>query len=93
MPLIYSLLAGVVKHLPDEIPEKKEDKDLMKDDYIGQVVFDLNEVPKWVSPYSPLAPPWNRLEDRKGDKVKGELMLVVWIGTLPRSVPRCYSLF
>lgn len=24
VPLIYSLLAGVVKHLPDEIPEKKE---------------------------------------------------------------------
>ena len=26
VPLIYSLLAGVVKHLPDEIPEKKEIK-------------------------------------------------------------------
>ncbi|KAK9267322.1 hypothetical protein L1049_009746 [Liquidambar formosana] len=29
-PLIYSLLAGVVKHLPDEIPEKKEIRRMRK---------------------------------------------------------------
>ncbi|VAI90706.1 unnamed protein product [Triticum turgidum subsp. durum] len=35
-------------------------------------------------PDSPLAPQWYRLEERRGDggyKVRGELMLAVWIGT------------
>lgn len=58
-----------------------KDKDFVKDDFIGRVVFDLNEVPKRVPPDSPLAPQWYRLEDRKGEKVKGELMLAVWMGT------------
>ncbi|KAK9128563.1 hypothetical protein Syun_017360 [Stephania yunnanensis] len=58
-----------------------KDKDLVKDDMIGRVNFDLNEIPKRVPPDSPLAPQWYRLEDRKGDKVKGELMLAVWMGT------------
>ncbi|KAL5981515.1 Multiple C2 domain and transmembrane region protein 7 [Asimina triloba] len=58
-----------------------KDKDLVKDDYVGTVRFDLNEVPTRVPPDSPLAPEWYRLEDKKGDKVKGELMLAVWIGT------------
>ena len=48
-----------------------KDKDLVKDDFIGRVVFDLNEVPKRVPPDSPLAPQWYRLEDRHGHKVKG----------------------
>ncbi|CAN1307189.1 FT-interacting protein 3 [Linum perenne] len=58
-----------------------KDKDFVKDDFIGRVMFDLNEVPKRVPPDSPLAPQWYRLEDRKGDKGKGELMLAVWMGT------------
>ncbi|CAD6339020.1 unnamed protein product [Miscanthus lutarioriparius] len=58
-----------------------KDKDLVKDDFIGRVIFDLNEVPKRVPPDSPLAPQWYRLEDRNGHKVKGELMLAVWMGT------------
>ncbi|CAO2837237.1 unnamed protein product [Amaranthus hypochondriacus] len=58
-----------------------KDKDVVKDDFIGRVIFDLNEVPKRVPPDSPLAPQWYRLEDRKGDKAKGELMLAVWMGT------------
>ncbi|KAG9441211.1 hypothetical protein H6P81_017065 [Aristolochia fimbriata] len=58
-----------------------KDKDLMKDDFVGIVRFDLNEVPTRVPPDSPLAPQWYRLEDKKGDKTKGELMLAVWIGT------------
>lgn len=58
-----------------------KDKDLVKDDFVGLVRFDLNEVPKRVPPDSPLAPEWYRLEDKKGDKIKGELMLAVWIGT------------
>ncbi|XP_072963949.1 FT-interacting protein 7 [Typha angustifolia] len=58
-----------------------KDKDSAKDDFIGHVIFDLNEIPKRVPPDSPLAPQWYRLEDRKGEKVKGELMLAVWMGT------------
>ncbi|PWA46512.1 hypothetical protein CTI12_AA507970 [Artemisia annua] len=58
-----------------------KDKDVMKDDFIGRVFFDLNEIPKRVPPDSPLAPQWYRLEERKGEKLKGELMLAVWWGT------------
>ncbi|CAM8960886.1 unnamed protein product [Rhodiola kirilowii] len=58
-----------------------KDKDFVKDDFMGRVLFDLNEVPKRVPPDSPLAPQWYRLEDRKGDKVRGELMLAVWMGS------------
>ncbi|KAG8646805.1 hypothetical protein MANES_09G031600v8 [Manihot esculenta] len=53
-----------------------------RDDYIGKVIFDMHEVPTRVPPDSPLAPQWYRLEDRHGDsKVKGEVMLAVWMGT------------
>ncbi|KAM3339656.1 hypothetical protein P3S68_029525 [Capsicum galapagoense] len=54
-----------------------KDKDVVKDDFVGRVMFDLNEIPKRVPPDSPLAPQWYRLEDRNGNKVKGELMLAV----------------
>ncbi|KAA0063103.1 hypothetical protein IC582_019221 [Cucumis melo] len=59
------------------------DKEMVpRDQYVGKVVFDLNEVPTRVPPDSPLAPQWYKLEDRKGDtKVKGEIMLAVWMGT------------
>ncbi|XP_030551631.1 FT-interacting protein 7 [Rhodamnia argentea] len=58
-----------------------KDKDLVKDDFVGIVRFDVNEVPLRVPPDSPLAPEWYRLENKKGEKIKGELMLAVWIGT------------
>ncbi|KAK4260583.1 hypothetical protein QN277_003679 [Acacia crassicarpa] len=58
-----------------------KDKNLVKDDFVGIVRFDINEVPLRVPPDSPLAPEWYRLEDKKGEKIKGELMLAVWIGT------------
>jgi hypothetical protein len=58
-----------------------KDKDLVKDDFVGVIRFDINEVPSRVPPDSPLAPEWYRLEDKKGEKIKGELMLAVWIGT------------
>ncbi|KAM3736028.1 hypothetical protein ACB098_10G132100 [Castanea mollissima] len=58
-----------------------KDKDLVKDDFVGIVRFDINEVPLRVPPDSPLAPEWYRLGDKKGEKIKGELMLAVWIGT------------
>lgn len=60
-----------------------KDKDMVgRDDYLGRVVFDLNEVPTRVPPDSPLAPQWYRLEDRRDEgKVRGEIMLAVWMGT------------
>ncbi|GMH17251.1 hypothetical protein Nepgr_019092 [Nepenthes gracilis] len=57
------------------------DKDLVKDDFVGLVRFDLQEIPERVPPDSPLAPQWYRLENKKGEKVVGELMLAVWYGT------------
>jgi hypothetical protein len=58
-----------------------KDKDLIKDDFVGLVRFDLNDVPIRVPPDSPLAPEWYRLVSKSGDKSMGELMLAVWIGT------------
>lgn len=58
-----------------------KDKDVVIDDLIGKVSFELNEVPKRVPPDSPLAPQWYRMKDRQGEKVKGEIMLAVWMGT------------
>ncbi|XP_030552216.2 FT-interacting protein 1-like [Rhodamnia argentea] len=60
-----------------------KDKEMVgRDDYVGRVVFDLNEIPTRVPPDSPLAPQWYRLEDRRGGgKVRGEIMLAVWMGT------------
>ncbi|GFY92538.1 C2 calcium/lipid-binding plant phosphoribosyltransferase family protein [Actinidia rufa] len=58
-----------------------KDKDLVKDDFVGIVRFDLNEIPTRVPPDSPLAPEWYRLENKNGEKKNGELMLAVWIGT------------
>lgn len=58
-----------------------KDKDLVKDNFVGIVRFDLNDIPTRVPPDSPLAPEWYRLGDRKGEKSKGELMLAVWLGT------------
>ncbi|KAK9125455.1 hypothetical protein Scep_014301 [Stephania cephalantha] len=60
----------------------KEKEMVGRDDYLGKVVFDLNEIPTRVPPDSPLAPQWYRLEDRRGEgKVRGEVMLAVWMGT------------
>lgn len=58
-----------------------KDKDLIKDDFVGFVRFDVNEIPTRVPPDSPLAPEWYKLQDNKGVKLRGELMLAVWIGT------------
>ncbi|XP_015871531.3 FT-interacting protein 1 [Ziziphus jujuba] len=60
-----------------------KDKEMVgRDDFLGRVVFDLNEIPTRVPPDSPLAPQWYRMESRHGDgKVRGEIMLAVWMGT------------
>nr|KYP49421.1 Multiple C2 and transmembrane domain-containing protein 1 [Cajanus cajan] len=57
-----------------------KDKNMLVDEVIGTVKFDLHDVPTRVPPNSPLAPEWYRIEKGK-DKKKGELMLAVWFGT------------
>ncbi|XP_057768849.1 FT-interacting protein 1-like isoform X1 [Salvia miltiorrhiza] len=55
-----------------------------RDDYLGRVDFDLNEVPTRLPPDSPLAPQWYRLEERRRapeSRLRGEVMLAVWIGS------------
>lgn len=58
-----------------------KDKDVIRDDFVGMVRFDLHEIPRRAPPDSPLAPEWYRLEDKKGERKHGELMLAVWVGT------------
>ncbi|PSS11100.1 FT-interacting protein [Actinidia chinensis var. chinensis] len=58
-------------HLPGSFCKR----DGGKRDYLGREIFDLNEVPSRVPPDSPLAPQWYRLEDRRGGKVKGDIMV------------------
>ncbi|XP_004506488.1 FT-interacting protein 1-like [Cicer arietinum] len=60
-----------------------KDKEMVgRDDYLGMVVFDLNEVPTRVPPDSPLAPQWYRLQGLRGEgMVRGDIMLAVWMGT------------
>ncbi|PWA88257.1 hypothetical protein CTI12_AA122130 [Artemisia annua] len=65
------------------------DKDMVKDDFIGRISFELIDVPRRVPPDSPLAPQWYRLEDKRGDKLKhGEIMLALWHGT---QADECFS--
>ncbi|KAJ0972061.1 hypothetical protein J5N97_020020 [Dioscorea zingiberensis] len=66
----------------DRVEITVKDKDVVKDDFVGKLHFDLTDVPLRVPPDSPLAPQWYRLENKKGEKLNhGELMLAVWIGT------------
>lgn len=58
-----------------------KDKDFAKDDFVGRVSFDVVDVPLRVPPDSPLAPQWYKLENKKGEKFYGEIMLAVWLGT------------
>ncbi|CAM0947622.1 unnamed protein product [Alopecurus aequalis] len=65
-----------------------KDKDFVRDDFVGRVVFDMSEVPNRLPPDSPLAPQWYRLSDANGNKLRhgshhgfGEIMLAVWMGT------------
>ncbi|KAL8542371.1 hypothetical protein ACS0TY_003294 [Phlomoides rotata] len=59
-----------------EVFVKDKEVALGRDEHVGRVVFDLNEVPTRVPPDSPLAPQWYRLEERRG-----EIMVAVWMGT------------
>ncbi|KAL6495663.1 hypothetical protein OROGR_030226 [Orobanche gracilis] len=48
---------------------------------IGKILVDAIDVPRRVPPDSPLAPEWYRLENAKGERVAGELMFAIWMGT------------
>ncbi|CAB80879.1 putative phosphoribosylanthranilate transferase [Arabidopsis thaliana] len=52
-----------------------KDKDILLDDFVGIVKFDLREVQSRVPPDSPLAPQWYRLENKRGEKKNYEIML------------------
>ncbi|XP_060196525.1 multiple C2 domain and transmembrane region protein 14 [Lycium barbarum] len=56
--------------------QKKSNND---ENCIGNVSFDLQEVPKRVPPDSPLAPQWYSLEDQT--LPGNDVMLAVWLGT------------
>ncbi|XP_047059882.1 FT-interacting protein 3-like [Lolium rigidum] len=65
-----------------------KDKDVLRDDFVGRVVFDMSDIPSRLPPDSPLAPQWYRLADAHGNKMQhgghhgyGEIMLAVWLGT------------
>ncbi|KAG2258804.1 hypothetical protein Bca52824_078098 [Brassica carinata] len=53
------------------------DKDVIKDDFVGSIRFDLNEIPTRVATDSSLAPEWYIVNHEKG----GDIMLSVWFGT------------
>ncbi|KAK9095844.1 hypothetical protein Sjap_021341 [Stephania japonica] len=81
-PVWNHIFAFSFDHLQSNLVEVTlKDKDFVKDDFVGRLVFDILEVPLRVPPDSPLAPQWYRLEDKKGEKVNGEVMLAVWKGT------------
>ncbi|XP_057754460.1 FT-interacting protein 3-like [Arachis stenosperma] len=58
-----------------------KDKDVVLDDVVGNVKFNLYDVPRRAPPDSPLAPEWYRIENKKGEKNNGEIMLAVWYGS------------
>ncbi|XP_019191851.1 PREDICTED: FT-interacting protein 1-like [Ipomoea nil] len=78
---VFTVLKDQIQTTVVEISVR--DKEISEgDDVIGMAAaFDVSEVPTRVPPDSPLAPQWYRLESKTGEKVKGELMLAVWIGT------------
>ncbi|KAF8108543.1 hypothetical protein N665_0108s0077 [Sinapis alba] len=45
------------------------DKDIIKDDFVGSIRFDLDEIPTRVAPDSPLAPEWYIVNAEKGGEI------------------------
>ncbi|KAH7838731.1 hypothetical protein Vadar_030403 [Vaccinium darrowii] len=76
---VYAFLKDRIQSSTVDITVK--DKDMGRDDFIGKVVFEVSDLPKRVPPDSPLAPQWYTLEDRGGQRARGELMVAVWMGT------------
>ncbi|XP_052171951.1 FT-interacting protein 7 [Diospyros lotus] len=61
--------------------EKKGPDGNVTENSLGNVSFDLQEVPKRVPPDSPLAPQWYTLEGSPENSSGNDVMLAVWIGT------------
>ncbi|XP_039774609.1 FT-interacting protein 7-like [Panicum virgatum] len=82
-PVWRQIFAFSSEHLQsNQLEVVVKDKDMIKDDFVGRVLFDMTDVPARVPPDSPLAPQWYRLADRSGEKLRhGEIMLAVWKGT------------
>ncbi|XP_073133544.1 FT-interacting protein 4-like [Henckelia pumila] len=76
---VFTILKDRVQAPIIEISVK--DKARNGDDLIGMVVFDVADVPRRVPPDSPLAPEWYRLENRRRERVAGEVMLAFWVGS------------
>lgn len=75
---VFAFSKDCIQSSVAEIFVKEKDKD----EFLGRVWFDLNEVPRRVPPDSQLASQWHRMEDKKGDKSKaGEVMVSIWFGT------------
>ncbi|KAI3787029.1 hypothetical protein L1987_41186 [Smallanthus sonchifolius] len=81
---VFAFLRDKIEATMLEVTVK--DKDVMKDDFVGWVLYDLSDIPKRVQPDRTLAPQWHRLVDGKGDKLKGELMFALWWGTQANEV-------
>ncbi|KAK4784707.1 hypothetical protein SAY86_019075 [Trapa natans] len=58
---------------------EEKDQEQMVESSLGNVSFDLQEVPKRVPPDSPLAPQWYTLDSEKA--TGNDVMLAVWFGT------------
>ncbi|KAI3444962.1 hypothetical protein Pfo_001627 [Paulownia fortunei] len=76
---VFSILKDRIQAPLIEISVK--DKGKSGDGLIGMIVFDAIDVPRRVPPDSPLAPEWYRLENMRGQRVAGELMFAIWMGT------------
>jgi hypothetical protein len=61
----------------------KAHKDVLCDDLVGRVLFDISDVPSRLPRDSPpVAPQWYCLSDAHGNKLRhGEIMLAVWDGS------------
>ncbi|VAH39589.1 unnamed protein product [Triticum turgidum subsp. durum] len=46
------------------------DKDTLRDDFVGRVVFDMSDIPSRLPPDSPLAPQWYSLADAHGERFR-----------------------
>ncbi|KAL4586063.1 hypothetical protein LXL04_010694 [Taraxacum kok-saghyz] len=57
-----------------------KDNHMIEDDCFGIIHVNIHDIPIRVPSDSPIAPEWYRLEDKKGNKVRGELMIAMWIG-------------
>ncbi|XP_044335338.1 protein QUIRKY [Triticum aestivum] len=61
-------------------------KDVLRDDFVGRVVFDMSDIPNHSPPHSWPAPQWHHLSDARGKRFPhghslGEIMLAVCLAT------------